>query len=115
MGRPERELGGESQGGRLALRARVSTGNRRGRSGEGPGRQDPITGRSAYPAFIGRAYREACAEFPEGAVWLNSSALDLESLRGKVVILDFWAEWCGPCRNDFPRLSRLHEARVRTA
>ncbi len=47
MGRPERELGGESQGCGLALRARVSTGNCRRGSGEGPGRPDPITGRSA--------------------------------------------------------------------
>src|SRR5262249_39573658 len=49
-------------------------------------------------------------EFPRAA-GLNSGPLTWESLRGKVVILDFWAEWCGPCRTDFPRLSRLHEAR----
>jgi thiol-disulfide isomerase/thioredoxin len=33
--------------------------------------------------------------------------VDLESLRGKVVVIDFWASWCAPCRETIPYLRKL--------
>jgi len=33
----------------------------------------------------------------------------LEEYRGKVVIMDFWATWCGPCKRAMPGLQNIHE------
>lgn len=37
-----------------------------------------------------------------------SETLSLEDYSGKVVVLDFWASWCVPCRRSFPWLNAMH-------
>jgi len=40
---------------------------------------------------------------------LDGDSVKLSELKGKVVVLDFWATWCGPCKAAFPFLQRIYE------
>lgn len=51
---------------------------------------------------------------PDAAPTLTGKSLDseywsLEDVRGKVVLVNVWATWCAPCRNELPMLSDLHK------
>ena len=39
----------------------------------------------------------------------NGKEMSLSSLEGNVVLLDFWASWCGPCRRKNPEIVKLYE------
>ncbi|HVA00371.1 MAG TPA: TlpA disulfide reductase family protein [Terriglobia bacterium] len=52
-------------------------------------------------------------QFPEApgfsATSLSGEKIDMKDYRGKVVLLDFWATWCGPCRMEIPGFVELQK------
>jgi thiol-disulfide isomerase/thioredoxin len=52
---------------------------------------------------------ETAPELAEIDKWFPGSAQTMTGLRGKVVLLDFWATWCSPCLEAFPTLTEWHQ------
>jgi thiol-disulfide isomerase/thioredoxin len=53
--------------------------------------------------FVGKPAPEYKMTDVNGKVWTNKDFL------GKVVLLDFWATWCGPCKQASPSIQKLHQ------
>jgi thiol-disulfide isomerase/thioredoxin len=69
---------------------------------------------TGHAAAVERSIEESAAHVErapeiEIARWLDEKPLTLASLRGRVVLLDFWATWCEACEFTMPRLKTLEE------
>jgi peroxiredoxin len=40
---------------------------------------------------------------------LNGEKIQLKALKGKMIFLNFWATWCGPCKEEMPSMEALHQ------
>jgi thiol-disulfide isomerase/thioredoxin len=62
------------------------------------------------PGPGGRTFLATGSEAPDWTLKTPAGKeVSLKSLRGKVVLLDFWATWCGPCKMAMPGVQKLHE------
>ena len=63
----------------------------------------------AFAPEPARAAPEIGKAAPELVVTeLDGQTFDLAKLRGKVVLVNYWATWCAPCRKDMPKLDALY-------
>lgn len=59
------------------------------------------------PVFLIMAFSTAVAEEVDFSVSSDDGVITSDSLRGKLVYIDFWASWCVPCRKSFPWMNAM--------
>lgn len=62
-----------------------------------------LGGMSGYAASVG----EPAPDFRLPS--LSGQEMGLEGLKGQVILLNFWASWCDPCKEEIPEFERLHQ------
>jgi thiol-disulfide isomerase/thioredoxin len=74
-------------------------------------------GADPIPDEVAKAFADAGLRLLKNSVspidftinFMDKESIKLSGLKGKVVFLNFWATWCGPCRQEMPSMERLYQ------
>lgn len=59
--------------------------------------------------FYDDAHRQAVPDLSGPSLTEPNRQIDLDGYDGKVVVINIWGSWCGPCRNEAPELAQLYD------
>lgn len=69
-----------------------------------------VTGCAGLPSFLSAPAPEVGALAPNFTLKdLDGKDVSLSDLRGQVVLINFWATWCGPCRDEMPAIQSRYD------